>query len=237
MLRISNVTKYYGKQRVLNSVNMELHRGEVIGFLGPNGAGKSTMMKSILGLVKVDSGKIILDGGEVVCGLTRHNSKIGYLPELNPLYTYMYVAEYLEFIAGCYGMKGNKRRKAVERVIEQTGLGLERKKTIGQLSKGYKQRVGLAAAIIHEPPLLILDEPMTGLDPNQQEEIRNLIRDLSEDRAIMISTHIMQEVEALCSRIVIIDRGDVKYSGMVEDLETEYGSVEGAFRQLTKGDQ
>ncbi len=234
MLEVKNIIKRYGTQVVLNDVSLQLNRGEVLGFLGPNGAGKSTLMKSILGLVEPDSGSIYIDSKELIYGDVRQNALIGYLPELNPLYEYMYVAEYLEFVAECYGVKAQLKREAVERVIEQTGLTLERGKTISQLSKGYKQRVGLAAAIIHNPQLLILDEPMTGLDPNQQVEIRTLIKELSADRAIMISTHIMQEVEAVCDKIVIIDRGNIKYAATQQEVIAEHGSAENAFIAYTK---
>lgn len=234
MLEIKNATKVYGKQVVLNNVGLSLKRGEVLGFLGPNGAGKSTLMKSILGLLELDGGEIFLEGEKVDGGSIATKSKIGYLPENNPLYGNMYVREYLKFVAECYGIGGKGMKEAVNRVIEQTKLGNEAKKLIMHLSKGYKQRVGLAAAIIHKPALLILDEPMTGLDPNQQIEIRQLIKSLSKDRAIMISTHIMQEVEAMCDRIEIICSGEVKYGAGVGEVVKEYGSVENAFREWTK---
>lgn len=204
---VNNINKFYGRQKALNQVSFTLEKGEICGFLGPNGAGKSTMMKIITGC---------LDGyeGDVnVCGIDVHEyplkakALIGYLPEHNPLYPDMYIKEYLLHVARLYNMPHAVER--VNEVAEQTGLTAEYHKKIGQLSKGYRQRVGLAQALVHNPEVLILDEPMTGLDPNQLDEIRNLITHIGHDKTVMLSTHIMQEVEAICDRIIIINQGEI----------------------------
>ena len=203
---IHGVTKIYGEQKALDNVSLEVKTGEIVGFLGPNGAGKSTLMKIITGFIPATSGEIRVNGLEVGTEKIEVRKQIGYLPENNPLYPEMYVREYLGFVASIY-KTGVPKNKLIDSIIDRTGLGPEQKKKIGSLSKGYRQRVGLAQALIHNPGVLILDEPTTGLDPNQIIEIRNLIREAGKEKTVMLSTHIMQEVEAICERIIIIDKG------------------------------
>ena len=200
------VTKFYGEQKALDNVSFEIKTGEIVGFLGPNGAGKSTMMKIITGFIPPSSGNVFVNGIETGDGSIEVKKKIGYLPENNPLYPEMYVREYLRFAASLYN-SGIPLKNQIDNIIEVTGLAPEQKKKIGSLSKGYRQRVGLAQALIHNPDVLILDEATTGLDPNQIIEIRNLIRDTGREKTVMLSTHIMQEVEAICNRVIIIDKG------------------------------
>ena len=207
-IKVERVTKYYGNQKALDDVSFEVKTGEIVGFLGPNGAGKSTMMKIITGFIPPSSGRVLLNGIETGCNDPEIRRKIGYLPENNPLYPEMYVREYLGFVASFY-LKGRSRKKAVDDIIELTGLAPEKNKKIGSLSKGYRQRVGLAQALIHSPEILILDEATSGLDPNQIVEIRSLIKEAGKEKTVLISTHIMQEVEAVCSRIIIIDKGTI----------------------------
>jgi len=200
------VTKLYGEQKALDNVSFEIKTGEIVGFLGPNGAGKSTMMKIITGFIPPSSGNVFVNGIATGDGSLEIRKRIGYLPENNPLYPEMYVREYLRFTASLY--KSNiPVKKQIDDIIEMTGLAPEQKKKIGALSKGFRQRVGLAQALIHNPDVLILDEATTGLDPNQIVEIRNLIRDAGREKTVMLSTHIMQEVEAICNRVIIIDKG------------------------------
>jgi ABC-2 type transport system ATP-binding protein len=203
---VNSVTKYYGAQKALDNVSFSINTGEIVGFLGPNGAGKSTMMKIITGFIPSSSGNVLVNGIEASSGNPGIRNKIGYLPENNPLYPDMYVREYLGFVASFYSL-GKKRDKAIDDIIAVTGLSPEQNKKIGALSKGYRQRVGLAQALVHSPEVLILDEATTGLDPNQIVEIRNLIKDAGRAKTIMLSTHIMQEVDAICDRIIIIDKG------------------------------
>jgi ABC-2 type transport system ATP-binding protein len=203
---IQGVTKLYGAQKALDNVSFEVKTGEIVGFLGPNGAGKSTMMKIITGFIPASSGSITINGIHVESEDLEVKRQIGYLPENNPLYPEMYVREYLSFVASFY-KTGVPVKKQTDSIIELTGLGPEQNKKIGSLSKGYKQRVGLAQALIHNPAVLILDEATTGLDPNQIVEIRNLIKEAGKEKTVMISTHIMQEVEAICDRVIIIDKG------------------------------
>lgn len=204
---VKDLTKTYGSQRAIDNISFSIDSGEIVGFLGPNGAGKSTTMKILCGYIPQTSGVAQIMGMEVSKDPIGVKKRIGYLPELNPLYPDMYVAEYLKFISDIHKIKGSK--EAIERVIESTGLSLERKKKIGQLSKGYKQRVGLAQALLNDPDVLILDEPTSGLDPNQVTEIRKLILSLGKDKTILLSSHIMQEVEAMCSRVIIINKGKI----------------------------
>lgn len=213
---VHNVTKSYGRQKALDNVNFTLNKGEICGFLGPNGAGKSTMMKIITGCLTDFEGDVQVCGADIRQSALQTKALIGYLPEHNPLYTDMYIKEYLAHIAGLYHVDNLKKR--VEEIIELTGLIPEQKKKIGQLSKGYRQRVGLAQALIHDPEVLILDEPMTGLDPNQLEEIRNLIIRIGHDKTVMLSTHIMQEVEAICDRIIIVNKGNIVADKMKNEL-------------------
>lgn len=205
---VQGVTKLYGDQKALDNVSFEVKTGEIVGFLGPNGAGKSTMMKIITGFLPASSGKIDVNGLEVNNENLLVKKQIGYLPENNPLYPEMYVREYLEFVASIY-MKRAQRKKQTDHIIESTGLIPEQNKKIGSLSKGFRQRVGLAQALIHNPEVLILDEATTGLDPNQIVEIRNLIKEAGREKTVLLSTHIMQEVEAICGRVIIIDKGKI----------------------------
>jgi len=202
---VEGVTKFYGEQKALDNVSFEVKTGEIVGFLGPNGAGKSTMMKIITGFIPASSGIVKVNGLEAGTGNSEVKRQIGYLPENNPLYPEMYIREYLAFVASIYKLRNINR--LIDNVIDQTGLGPEKRKKIGSLSKGFRQRVGLAQALIHDPAVLILDEPTTGLDPNQIIEIRNLIKDAGKAKTVMLSTHIMQEVEAICERVIIIDKG------------------------------
>jgi ABC-2 type transport system ATP-binding protein len=206
---VRGVTKFYGGQKALDNVSFEVKTGEIVAFLGPNGAGKSTMMKIITGYIPASSGTVLINDSEVSEDNTEIRKKIGYLPENNPLYPEMYVREYLRFAASLY-KSGRPTKKQIDNIIDLTGLAPEQKKKIGSLSKGYRQRVGLAQALIHNPDVLILDEATTGLDPNQIIEIRNLIRDAGKEKTVMLSTHIMQEAEAICDRIIIIDNGIIK---------------------------
>src|SRR5437763_513403 len=206
-LEVSHLLKIYGTQKAVNDVSFRIGKGEIVGFLGPNGAGKSTTMKIITGYLQPDGGKAIVCGIDTVTDPLAVKKKIGYLPEANPLYYDMYVKEYLQFVAGVHGLKDIKG--AVNRVITLTGLTPESKKKIGQLSKGYKQRVGLAAALVHNPEVLILDEPTSGLDPNQIVEIRNVIKEQGRDKTVLFSSHILQEVQAICNRVIIINKGNI----------------------------
>ena len=214
-IAVESVSKSYGEQLALNEVSFTAKKGEIIGFLGPNGAGKSTMMKILTGYISPNTGEVSVADVDVLVEATLAQKKIGYLPEQNPLYKDMYVREYLKFRAGIF--KVDKSR--VEEVIELVGLTPEVGKKIGQLSKGYQQRVGIAAAILHDPEVLILDEPTTGLDPNQLEEIRTLIRTLGKDKTILFSTHIMQEVEAICDRVIIIKKGKLLLDEPIKNLK------------------
>lgn len=207
-ISISNLSKNYGEQTVLNSIGFEIGEGEVVGFLGPNGAGKTTTMKIIAGALSYNTGSVKVCDLEVKDNTLQTNALIGYLPEQNPLYPEMYVKEYLLFVAETHGIDKGKE-KLVEELIDKVGLRPEFHKKIGQLSKGYRQRVGLAQALVPNPKVLILDEPTTGLDPNQLEEIRNLIRELGKERTVIFSTHIMQEIKAICNRVLIINKGEI----------------------------
>jgi len=203
---VQGVTKFYGQQKALDNVSFQVKTGEIVGFLGPNGAGKSTMMKIITGFIPASSGQVHVNDLEVGTNNLEVRKRIGYLPENNPLYPEMYVREYLGFVASIYN-SGTPRKKQIDNIIKVTGLIPEQKKKISSLSKGYRQRVGLAQALIHNPGVLILDEATTGLDPNQIVEIRNLIKEAGKEKTVMLSTHIMQEVEAICDRVIIIDKG------------------------------
>lgn len=206
-IEVSNLLKTYGDQKAVNSISFKVDKGEIVGFLGPNGAGKSTTMKIITGYLQQTAGDAFVCGINVAEAPLESKKKIGYLPELNALYYDMYVREYLGFVAAVHQVKEPKQR--IEEVISLTGLTIESKKKIGQLSKGYKQRVGLAAALIHDPEVLILDEPTTGLDPNQIIEIREVIRQQGKDKTVLFSSHILQEVEAICDRVIIINKGNI----------------------------
>jgi len=215
-IKVDHVVKLYGTQTAVNKISFEVKSGEIVGFLGPNGAGKSTTMKMITGYIAPDAGQIQVCGILVEGEAIATKQKIGYLPESNPLYLEMYVREYLDLMAGLHQIKNRQQR--IEEVIKLTGLSAEAHKEIGQLSKGYKQRVGLAAALIHDPAVLILDEPTTGLDPNQIIEIREVIKNLGKYKTILFSTHILQEVEALCDRVIVINKGTIVADDKLENL-------------------
>lgn len=216
-IEVSQLTRLYGEQKAVNNISFTLQKGEIVGFLGPNGAGKSTTMKMITGYLQPDSGRVMVSGLSVKDNPIEIKRKIGYLPESNALYTDMYVREYLSFVAGIHRVDQAKKR--IEEVISLTGLTLECKKKIGQLSKGYKQRVGLAAALVHDPEVLILDEPTSGLDPNQIVEIRNVIKEQGLNKTILFSSHILQEVQTICSRVVIINRGQLVADSPLNELQ------------------
>jgi len=208
-LKISNLTKVYGRQKAVDNISFEISEGEIVGFLGPNGAGKSTTMKIATSLVPPTEGTVLVAGLDVVSQSIEVKKIIGYLPEHNPLYLDMYVHEYLLFIGRLYGMRGDSLKSRVGEMVELCGLTVEQNKKMEALSKGYRQRVGLAQALIHDPSVLILDEPTTGLDPNQILEIRKLIKEVSKNKTVIFSTHIMQEVSALCDRVLVINKGQI----------------------------
>lgn len=218
-IKVSNLEKYYGEQAAVHNVSFEVKKGEILGFLGPNGAGKSTTMKIITGFIPASAGEVEVCGMNVVDEPMKTREKIGYLPENNPLYLDMYVKEYLAFVAKIYKIKNPKER--IAEMIQKVGLEKEQNKRIEQLSKGYRQRVGLAQAIIHDPEVLILDEPTSGLDPNQLEDIRNLIKEIGKEKTVMLSTHIMQEVEAICDRVIIIKNGNIVADDTASVLQNE----------------
>jgi ABC-2 type transport system ATP-binding protein len=222
-IEVKNVTKIYGNQKALDNVSFVVNPGEIVGFLGPNGAGKSTMMKIITCFIPQTEGEIKVCGFDVTQQPIDVKRHVGYLPEHNPLYLDMYVKEYLDFTAGVYKISNKKER--IKEMIEMVGLTIEQNKKIGALSKGYRQRVGLAQAMIHNPDVLILDEPTTGLDPNQLEEIRNLIKQIGKEKTIMLSTHIMQEVDAICDRTIIINKGKIVANDLTKDLHNTKSSA------------
>jgi ABC-2 type transport system ATP-binding protein len=218
-IEVKNLFKYYGEQAAVRDVSFNVKKGEIVAFIGPNGAGKSTTMKIMTGYIPASSGEVYISGMKVDVDNLKTRQIIGYLPEHNPLYTDMYVREYLEFVGRIYKVKNLKER--VSEMIQTVGLEVEQNKKIGALSKGYRQRVGLAQAIIHDPEVLILDEPTTGLDPNQLVEIRDLIKRIGKQKTVMLSTHIMQEVEAICDRIVIISKGQIVADDKAGNLQKE----------------
>lgn len=218
-IEVKNLTKLYGEQKAIDQISFTVNKGEIVGFLGPNGAGKSTTMKIITGYLQPDEGDAFVSGVDVKKEPLTAKSKVGYLPEANPLYYDMYIREYLDFVADVHGV-ANKKEK-INSVIQTVGLTIESKKRIGQLSKGYKQRVGLAAALIHDPEVLILDEPTTGLDPNQIIEIREVIKSLGQNKTVLFSSHILQEVEAICDRVIIINRGQMVANDKLSNLRTQ----------------
>jgi ABC-2 type transport system ATP-binding protein len=246
LLEVENVSKIYGAQKAVDQISFSVNKGEIVGFLGPNGAGKSTTMKMITGFLQPDHGTIKIAGIDVAKNPIEAKKHIGYLSEANPLYYDMYVREYLAFIAGVHGLGGSVPPSAgqvatrlargvgqkVEETIERVGLTIEAHKKIGQLSKGYKQRVGLAAAIMHEPSLLILDEPTSGLDPNQIIEIRQLIKEQGINKTVLFSSHILPEVEALCERVIIINKGAIVANDSLANLKQDQ-SLEKVFHHLT----
>jgi len=220
-IEVKNLTKIYGEQKAIDNVTFTVNRGEIVGFLGPNGAGKSTTMKIITGYLQPDEGEAIVSGIAVKMQPLQAKATIGYLPEANPLYYDQYVREYLDFIADVHGVPAKAKKERIEGVIQTVGLSLESNKKIGQLSKGYKQRVGLAAALIHDPEVLILDEPTTGLDPNQIVEIREVIKNLGQNKTVLFSSHILQEVEAICDRVIIINRGKLVANDKLSNLRQQ----------------
>lgn len=217
-IEVKELTKIYGEQKAIDNISFNINKGEIVGFLGPNGAGKSTTMKIITGYLQQENGEALVCGTNVKKQPLETKKKIGYLAEANPLYYDMYVKEYLGFVADVHSVVGN-RSSAINKVIELVGLTPESKKKIGQLSKGYKQRVGLAAALIHEPEVLILDEPTTGLDPNQIIEVREIIKNLGRNKTVLFSSHILQEVEAICDRVIIINKGKIVADDTVSNLQ------------------
>jgi ABC-2 type transport system ATP-binding protein len=232
-ITVQNLTKTYGTQRAIDSLNFTIKKGEIVGFLGPNGAGKSTTMKIITGFLSATEGTAEVEGLSVTEQPIEVKKRIGYLPEHNPLYVDMYVREFLTFMGSLYGIERKKLKNRVAEIIELVGLSSEQHKKIRQLSKGYRQRVGLAHALIHNPEVLILDEPTTGLDPNQLVEIRNLIKSIGKEKTVILSTHIMQEVEALCERVIIINKGCIVADRKVADILQEGKNVETLFREVT----
>ncbi|HUP11348.1 MAG TPA: gliding motility-associated ABC transporter ATP-binding subunit GldA, partial [Niastella sp.] len=217
-IEVSNLTKLYGEQKAIDNISFTINKGEIVGFLGPNGAGKSTTMKILTGYLQPDEGEAIVSGIPVKKQPLQAKTTIGYLPEANPLYYDQYVREYLYFVADVHGVPAKSKKDRIEAVIQTVGLSLESKKKVGQLSKGYKQRVGLAAALIHDPEVLILDEPTTGLDPNQIIEIREVIKALGQNKTVLFSSHILQEVEAICDRVIIINRGKLVANDKLSNL-------------------
>ena len=229
-LQVSNLSKRYGTQQVLTDLSFSVDKGQIVGFLGPNGAGKSTTMKIAMGFCMPDAGRVIVDGLDAQKDRLAVQRLVGYLPEHNPLYLDMYVRESLTFTANLYQL-GNQTASRVDEMIERTGLSSECHKKIGQLSKGYRQRVGLAQALIHNPKVLILDEPTTGLDPNQLVDIRNLIQEVGKERTVLFSTHIMQEVTAICDRFLVLRKGQLVADRPVDGISAE--QLETLFRELT----
>ena len=222
-IAVKEITKHYGSQVAVNNVSFTVSTGEIVGFIGPNGAGKSTTMNIITGTVPPDQGAVLIRDMPALENRREIRKIIGFLPEHNPLYLDMYIREYLDYVAGLYRIKGIRKKERIEKVIEMTGLNPEVHKKIGYLSKGFRQRVGLAQSLIHEPEILILDEPTTGLDPNQLIEIRNLISSIGKEKTILLSTHILQEVEAICDRVIIINQGSIVADEQASSLK-EKGS-------------
>ncbi|MBX2953244.1 MAG: ATP-binding cassette domain-containing protein [Leadbetterella sp.] len=233
-IEVSGLKKVYGTQVAVNGITFSVNTGEIVGFLGPNGAGKSTTMKIITGFICATEGSVRIYGQPFGPDSVALKSHIGYLPENNPLYPDMYVSEYLHFAGSLSRLRGESLKNRVKEVIEQVGLSPEKHKKIEQLSKGYRQRVGLAQALIHDPDILILDEPTTGLDPNQLTEIRALIKEIAKNKTIILSTHIMQEAEALCHRAIIIKKGNLVADAPMDELKSRNQSLEKTFRALTQ---
>lgn len=231
-ISVQNLTKTYGTQKAVDDISFEIPSGEIVGFIGPNGAGKSTTMKVITGYLSDFEGKVLVNGKDVRTNALDVKKEIGYLPEHNPLYPEMYVREYLSFIARIYGL-GKNIENAVNEIIERIGLTKEQHKKISELSKGYRQRVGLASVLVHNPKVLILDEPTTGLDPNQLVEIRNIIETEGKSKTVILSTHIMQEVEAICDRVIVINNGKIVANDTALNVAHNM-SLEDAFHELTQ---
>jgi ABC-2 type transport system ATP-binding protein len=235
-IQVNNLLKKYGEQIAVNNISFQVGKGEIVGFLGPNGAGKSTSMKIMTGFLQQDAGEAIICGIDINKDPLSVKRKIGYLPESNALYYDMYIREYLAFIAELHALNGQSKNR-INEVIELTGLGLESKKKIGQLSKGYKQRVGLAAALIHDPEVLILDEPTSGLDPNQIIEIRDVIKRQGENKTVLFSSHILQEVEAICNRVIIINKGTIVADDTLNELRNRKSGnfIQVSFKEEIEG--
>ena len=233
-ISIKNLTKTYGSQKAIDAISFDIKKGEIVGFLGPNGAGKSTTMKILTGYIKASEGSAEVNGFDVIHNKMEAQNSIGYLPEHNPLYLEMYVKEFLDFTGSLFNMKGKALKNRIEELIQLVGLEREEHKKIGQLSKGYRQRVGLAQALIHDPEILILDEPTTGLDPNQLTEIRNLIKEVGKDKTVIFSTHIMQEVKSICERVIILNKGKIVADDSLENLTASGKDMEQVFSELTK---
>ena len=230
-LEIKNVSKRYGDQQALIDISFSLKKGDIVGFLGPNGAGKTTLMKIITSILKQDSGVITINGYNTQTNKISTKRQIGYLAENNPLYKDMLVTEYLDFIASLY--KIDNKKDKVKEIINKTGLNGEIKKRIEELSKGYKQRVGIAAALVHDPNVLILDEPTTGLDPNQLVEIRKLIKEIGKEKIVLLSTHVLQEIHKICNHIIIINKGKIVENAKMQDLIKTKNNLEKHFQKLT----
>ena len=230
-LEIQNISKRYNKQNALSNICFSLKKGDIVGFLGPNGAGKTTLMKIITSTLTQDQGSVIINGADTIKNQIETKAQIGYLAENNPLYNEMYVTEYLDFIASIYNLSDKKQK--ITNIIKKTGLDLEKSKKIEQLSKGYKQRVGLAASLIHNPDILILDEPTTGLDPNQLVEIRNLIKETGKNKIVLLSTHIMQEISKICNKIIIISKGKIVDNRDIDEFKKLKINLEDHFQKLT----
>jgi ABC-2 type transport system ATP-binding protein len=239
MIEVEGLVKTYGVKRAVDGVSFRLRRGDILGFLGPNGAGKSTTMKMITGFLRPDAGVARVDGIDVAADPVAVKRKIGYLPENAPAYPEMTVGEFLGFVADVRGFRGEARRAAIERAVGLTHLATVRKQTLETLSKGYKQRVGFAQALLHDPPTLVLDEPTDGLDPNQKNEVRALIKSMAADKAVILSTHILEEVEAICNRVIIISRGRVVVDETPVELQARKpgARLDEIFRDLTQSDQ
>jgi ABC-2 type transport system ATP-binding protein len=232
-IRLEDLTKAYGEQLAVDHIGFEARQGEILGFLGPNGAGKSTTMKLITGFIPPTEGTAYVDNLDVLEAPLAVRRRIGYLPEHNPLYLDMYVHEFLRFTGRIFGYRGKQLTQRVAAMIAQTGLGPEQHKKIGMLSKGYRQRVGLAQALIHDPGTLILDEPTSGLDPNQVVEIRNLIQSMGREKTILFSSHILSEVEAVADRVIIIHKGGIVQDSPIAELRQQAQSLEEVFKRLT----
>ena len=230
-LEIKNISKKYKTQIALSNICFSLKKGDIVGFLGPNGAGKTTLMKIITSTLQQDMGSVSINGFDTIENELDTKAQIGYLAENNPLYNEMYVTEYLDFTASIYNLSDKKQK--IQSIIHKTGLDLEKSKKIEQLSKGYKQRVGLAAALVHNPEILILDEPTTGLDPNQLVEIRNLIKETGKDKIVLLSTHIMQEIPKICNKIIIINKGKIVDNRDINEFNTLKLNLEEHFQKLT----
>ncbi|MFN2126525.1 MAG: gliding motility-associated ABC transporter ATP-binding subunit GldA [Anaerolineales bacterium] len=220
-IAIQNITKRYGTQIAVDSVSFNVKSGEIVGFIGPNGAGKSTTMKIITGTLPPDEGTVTINGRSILSYEKKIRRIIGYLPEHNPLYLELYIREYLKYVAGLYGITGHRATARIKEVVRMTGLEPEIKKKLGALSKGFRQRVGLAQSLVHDPEILILDEPTSGLDPNQLAEIRTLISSIGKTKTILLSTHILQEVEAICDRVIIINKGRIVADEHATSLKTK----------------